>query len=310
MEGLTSVLGNSAGFFSGFFFLLNHYIYSKRRNIKFHINSDEWLYRHKDGWDDYFEPILGDDNLECKQIFGHNNHIELHSIKEYETAIKEVYKFNEKTRSRISEVKSTLGLEKKESSNENGKNSEPVYDAIYIRRGDKLAAETVLRHASEYIKILLKKNPECKILFLQTDDYQCFLELEEYISEHNLNIKLLTTCSKNARGSITSEKYRMDIADALGSKSINYDYLVKIAGELTGATTISAMDSDAIYEHTIDLLASLDITTHSNVCVTDYESNVGRFIKLAHIAPENVINVLSPDEDIDYNIMECPAYHF
>ena len=297
MEGLTSVLGNSAGFFSGLFFVLNHYIYSKRRNIKFHINSNSWLYKSKLGWDDYFEPIPGDDNLKCKQIFGHNEHIELHSIKEYESVIKEIYKFNEKTQSLISEVKSRLGL--------NG-----IYDAIYIRRGDKLAAENVFRPASKYMEVLLEKNPECKTAFLQTDDYQCFLELEEYIKERNLNIHLLTTCSKNSRGSITSEKYRQDIANTLGRRGRNFEYLEKIAGDLTNTTTISAMDSGAIYEHTIDLLASVDITANSNICVTDYESNVGRFIKLAHVNPKCVFDVLSPGTDINYDVLECPAYHF
>ena len=334
MTKLISILGNSAGFYSGYFFLLNHYNYCKRHKIEFIMKSETWLYKSQRGWLDYFEPIELDtsetsldnrnrqhppgaqekyDNFQTGitgrpevppsrndkiKIFEQGHHIERQPIKEYQISIRETYKFNDRTKCRIEEIKSRLGLEP-------GK-----YDAIYIRRGDKLAAENVFRPATIYLFILLLKNPQCETVFLQTDDYICFLELQEYINSHNLKIRLLTTCLSSARGSITSEKYRNDLALTLHYKTQNHEYISKIATELTNSITISGMDHETIYEHTIDLLSSVDITTHSNICVTDYESNVGRFIKLAHICPERVFNILNHDSDIDYNVLECPAYHF
>ena len=305
MTKLISILGNSAGFYSGYFFLLNHYNYCKRHKIEFVMKSDSWLYKSQCGWIDYFEPIELDTSeipLDYKndkiKIFEQGHHIEKQPIKEYQIAIRETYKFNDRTKCRIEEIKSRLGLEP-------GK-----YDAIYIRRGDKLADENVYRPAAIYLFILLLKNPLCETVFLQTDDYMCFLELQEYINSRNLKIRLLTTCLSSARGSITNEKYRNDLALSLHHKTQNHEYISKISTELTNTITISGMDYETIYEHTIDLLSSVDITTHSNICVTDYESNVGRFIKLAHICPERVFNILKHDSDIDYNVLECPAYHF
>jgi hypothetical protein len=301
MLKFVSVLGNTAGFYSNFFFVLNHYIHCKKRNLAFRINSENWIYKFKDGWTDYFEPFAVNVDYCAAALemrMGHTDHIELYPIREYEIAIREIYKFNETTKEKIAEVKSRLGLE------------EGKYDAIYIRRGDKLADENVFRPVSLYINLLLKKNPDCEVLFLQTDDYTSVLEAEEYISHNKKNILLITTCSKNARGSITTEKYKKDLALALHYKTRNYEYISKIATELTDTTTLSDMDPDTIYNHTIDLLSSVDITAHSNICVTDYESNVGRFIKLAHVHPANVFDVLAPDSDINYNVYECPAYHF
>ena len=55
---LVTQLDYSAGFYSQLFFLINHYIYCKKNNINFIINSNEWLFKYKDGWEDYFEPII------------------------------------------------------------------------------------------------------------------------------------------------------------------------------------------------------------------------------------------------------------
>ena len=40
-------------------------------------------------------------------------------------------------------------------------------------------------------KTLLKINPHCKAIFLQTDDYNCFLEIREYLKNINSNITSL-----------------------------------------------------------------------------------------------------------------------
>ena len=57
-------------------------------------------------------------------------------------------------------------------------------------------------HSKEYLKYLLEINPNCNLIFLQTDDYNCYLELDNYIKSNNLNIKVLTMCNQDCKGMI------------------------------------------------------------------------------------------------------------
>lgn len=51
-------LDRSSGFFSAFF-MVNHYIYSKKYNFNFNFKLDtsRWLFKSCDGWNDYFKSI-------------------------------------------------------------------------------------------------------------------------------------------------------------------------------------------------------------------------------------------------------------
>ena len=49
------------------------------------------------------------------------------------------------------------------------------------------------------------------------------------------------------------------------------------------------------------MISGIDIVINSNVCTTDYQSNVARFIKLKHKNPSNVYNIMDENNDIDYN---------
>ena len=55
---LITQLDYSAWLYSQLFFLINHYIYCKNNEINFIIDTDDWLFKYKDGWIDYFEPII------------------------------------------------------------------------------------------------------------------------------------------------------------------------------------------------------------------------------------------------------------
>ena len=58
------------------------------------------------------------------------------------------------------------------------------------------------------------------------------------------------------------------------------------------------------------MLVGIDIVLHSNICITDYQSNVARFIKLAHTNPKNVYDVTQPDFNLDNNKVIMPSYGF
>jgi len=264
-DTLNLVIDKSAGFYSQFFFLLNHYMYCKNNKINFRIISDDWTYTSVKGWEDYFEPtvLTFSDIIEEKQYSVWPNVISDYSIKEYEQNIPELYKYNKKTILEIEKIKNKFNLTN--------------YDFIYIRRGDKISTgEAQYVNEQKYVDLLLNKNPNCKVIFLQTDDYMCYERITYYINELKLNIIVYTNCHENNSGASQGD--------------------------------IQSLNSTGIYNHTIELLSAIDISKYSNVCILDYDSNVSRFIKLFHQNPENVYDI--NNKEVDYEKKICPSFSF
>ena len=289
---IISGLDKSAGFFSVLFFTMNHYIYCKKKNINFIIDSSEWMFLCKFGWEDYFcnIDIIEYDESPYNKNVGFGNILEDYPIYEYKEYLWDFYKYNEKTKAQILKVKNELGLLPSE------------YGSIFIRRGDKLFCESKLFESIIYIQLLLSKSPDCKIIFLQTDDYTCYEELDEYIKSNNLDIELITLCKKDCRGALVSRSPNF-IQTNIKS---NEEYVNKIRNNLQNTVEVMNMNSEQLYQHTIDMIVGLDIVFHSSICILDYQSNVSRFIKLAHKSIDNVFDVNGID--IDLNKQICPAY--
>ena len=291
---LVSNWDNVSGFYSELFFKLNHYLYCKKYNINYKTNSDNWPYKYKNGWTDYFQDVelkLNDINTTENSNLIHTepgccNSLEEFKVKDYVAIIPEYYKYKPEIQTIINKKKNDLGLI-------NGD-----YGSIYIRRGDKLVDEINLIHTDKFIEKLLLKYPECKTIFLQTDDYNCFIDLQNYIKDNNLDIKPITLCPENRFGSVSNNVWMDKINDKLKDKNkdknyANKEYLEKIKSNLS--KTITEMTPDEIYEHTIELITSVDICINSKFCVCDYKSNVSRFIKVAHKNIMNVFDVLDGD---------------
>ena len=66
------------------------------------------------------------------------------------------------------------------------------------------------------------------------------------------------------------------------------------------------MNPEEMKDHTLTMLIGLDIVLHSKYCVMDYQSNVSRFIKLAHPEFHHVLDVFGYDMKLDK--VACPAY--
>lgn len=275
---LVSILDKSAGFYSMFHFTLNHLIFCKKNNISFQIDSTHWLFRHKHGWTDYFKHFeLKNDNYTPVKYIKHYQTLGDYPLYEYVNAIKEIYVYNDTVSTEIEKVKQINNLQKGE------------YDSIFIRRGDKLICESIYIPIEKYMDLLLQINPNCQTVFLQTDDYRAYLELEEYVRTRNLTIKTLTICEPNTNGMVIFEN--------------RYREKLQITGKM-----VAELNTEEIYKHTLDMIIGVDILLNSNICVCDYQSNVSRFIKLAHVNPNNVHDVMNPNEDIDMNRIECPSF--
>jgi len=300
---IIAILDKAAGFYSVLFFAINAYMYAKINKKSFHLESDNWLYKYEKGWCDYFESVelVGDHEKEDDELkeYGHNNLAFNINIHNYHFYIRNhFYIYNEKTRKRIEEVRTQFQLE-------NGK-----YDAIYIRHGDKLCSETKMIPSIDYLKLLLVKNPDCRKLFFQSDDYIAYLEIKEYIESNQLGIELVTLCDEKSRGIITHERYFKEIEQASieNKYSDNKEYLQKIKEDLNKTKPIENMEPDEIYEHTINLIVAVDIMIHSEYCVLDNQSNVSRFISVTHDDHMKLFDVRYPTENIDMGWTMCPAY--
>ena len=296
---IISELNINGGFFSQFFFVLNHYLFAKKYGLSFTLESDKWLFKSNKGWDDYFINCdITKNDINQQIILKHSYYTESYSLHEYKSIIKDVYKYNNTTSQKILETKQNLKLLNK-----------AEYDSIFIRRGDKLIAESKYIDTSKYIDLLLIKNPKCHTIFLQTDDYNCYLDLHKYILDKNLSIKLITLCHENTKGGIFV--YETNITQRIGNSTYeimdNVEYILSNVDNIRDSKPVDKMNGEEIYEHTMDMIIGVDIVLHSNICVCEYSSNVARFIKLAHDNSDNVYDVLNPDLDIDMNRTEIPA---
>jgi len=270
--------------------MINHYIYSKKNNLKFILNTEQWMFKSVKGWEDYFEPlenkVLQYGEIPKEYIFG--KIIEDYSIEEYKNAIKDIYILNTNTKNRVMEVKYKFGL------------IDGKYDSIFIRRGDKLLGESKVYNTQKYIELLLLKNPFCNTIFLQTDDYNCFLDIKKYIEQYNLKIQVFTLCEQHIKGVFVYNHHNIST-----NIQKNVDYVNLIKKEIN-YKSVNQMNSSEIYNHTVDMVVGIDILKTSENCVLDYQSNVSRFIKLTHNNPNNVFDIEGFDLDLTKKI--CPSF--
>lgn len=299
-ECIQSELNDSAGFYSTLFFTMNHYLYCQKHKTNFEIKSDHWLFKSKEGWTDYFEPISLHYYEECtnKNTHSHGKILEEYPIVDYQKVVKDIYVYNQRTKLKINETAHRLGLHPNQ------------YDSIFIRRGDKLGQESKWIDEIDYIDLLLSKNPKCHTIFLQTDDYNCFKSLQKHIDTNKLKIKLFTLCDKKSVGVIVHNHQKKILNEAVHTNKDNKEYLSENIDQMNKTKTVEDMNSEEKYEHTMDMIVGIDLCLHSNICITDYQSNVARFIKLAHNKPSQVYNIMDPEKDIDYDHVICPAYGF
>jgi hypothetical protein len=326
---IITVLKNHAGFYSELFFLLNHYLHIKKTHSSYKVLSHKWLFKYKLGWEDYFKNIdvIGNyyhehyeyrmygetwydslspihihmhtyDNNQNIRTFNHLYAIGQFSMYDYKNAIKEVYVYNDTIREIIENTKKNLSLTN--------------YSGIFIRRGDKLISrESNFIGSEKFIELLLIKKPDCKTIFLQTDDYNCYLEIKKYIEDKNLQINIVTLCKEDTKGGMIIFNYHQQKLNAeKDNNDTNNLYLLQSINDLNNYKPVNTMNNEEIYQHVIDMLTGIDILLNSDMVICDFSSNVSRFIKLAHNNSNNVLNIVNPEKDIDWDSVVCPGYDF
>lgn len=298
---IISVLDKKAGFFSMLFFSINHYIYCKKNNVSFQLDTQNWLYKYKNGWTDYFKDInfkgINEENRIEK--VNHNSTLGDFNIHEYRDIIlKEYYLYNDEIKQIIKDTKNKWNL------------LEGTYDSIYIRHGDKLCAESKYYPTEDYVLLLLEKNPLCKRIFVQTDDYNCIIDIKEFIQKNNLSIEIISFCDPTTKGVIAYEtplELKFHNCIIKGDEK-HKEYFEKVLVDLQNTKPLDKMDNNEINKHTIDLLVGIDIVLNSNICILDKQSNVSKFICIAHNQYKNVYDVRYPNDNIEMYWTMCPAF--
>jgi len=260
------------------------------------LDNSKWLFKSKDGWEDYFlnVELKYDNKSEIIREVGHSDVLEKVPIIEYKNYLPRFYKYNERTLNKINETKQSLKL------------TDGNYDSIFIRRGDKLVNESIYYSTKDYYDYLLSVNPNCKKIFLQTDDYNSYLDLVELTKDRN--IEVLTLCDKNSFGVIVSNGYKDQLVN--NKENINNDYIDKIKSRMKETKSVEDMNSVEKYDHVMKMIVGIDILANSNICILDYQSNVSRFIKLFHKDINHVYDIITKTNELDVNKVICPAYKF
>jgi hypothetical protein len=298
-------MDRNGGFYSMYFHAINHYIYCIKNNISFRLDTNDWLFKYEKGWEDYFESVEKDgaEETDRVQYFSHRDYIQELNIPfnryEYRNAIHNgFYQYNENVLKKIRETKEKWGL------------SVGSYDSIFIRRGDKLCHESQYYPTEKYVDCLLEKNPQCKTIFLQTDDYNCFLDIESYIETRNLDIRVLTLCKPCFKGGmVIFNREKVELTRAEWIENCDHrTYFEGVADQLNQIKPVNEMNRDEILEHTMDMIVGVDIVLHSHFCILDNQSNVSRFISIAHDQIENVFDIRYPEKQYDMHKTINPTF--
>ena len=132
-------------------------------------------------------------------------------------------------------------------------------------------------------------------------NYNCYNDIMKYITENGLYIQVITLCDKNLFGFTMSG---VEFYNTESNFEENNEYIHQIRSMNVKNKIIFDMNKEEIREHMVTFLVGLDIVLQSKICVTDYSSNVGKFIKLWN--GDSVVHVFG--QEMDLNKIECPAY--
>ena len=278
------------GFFCQMWKLLSKYLVAKQFNLPFYIDDSEWMFKHTNGWRDYFTTLNIINSTTVLQqplyIDIEERYTDSFTLNEYRYAIKEVFQFNSIVKERFYKTLEKYNL------------TENNYDAIMIRR--KIYGESEYISTEQYVNKLLQK--DIKKIFVQTDDYNAYKEVCNLV---NGRAQVFTTCPEDKLGCFVFN-YSPEVGSTLSEQNDTY---LKNLTSLPKKKSVNQYNSEEMKEHVEEMLIGLEICLHSRYLVLDYQSNVTRYLVVNHNNPSNVINI--HNEIIDFSVpMRSPTYGF
>ena len=278
---------NDGGFFCQVWKLVSHYLVSKQYNLEFYIDDTEWMFKNRIGWHDYFKSLIpfykggtmdGPVHTIIEERF-----LDQFTLEEYRNAFKEIFQFTDVIQEKLQNTMKELSLSNKE------------YDAIMIRRGDKMYGESDYISTDTYVNKLLEK--DTKLIFVQTDDYGAYEEVCELVKDKNIK--------PFGDTSLLEFNYAPEVGSTRTEE--NNEYLKKISTKAR-AKSVNQYNAYEMREHVEEMLIGLEICLNSRNLVIDYQSNVTRYLVVNH--KNNTINI-GNEETVSFDVpMRCPRYGF
>ena len=278
---------NDGGFFSQIWELMAYSIFARINNLDFVIDDSNWLFRHTHGWHDYFSSytIQNTTTPECFEVLPKYmiNHF---TLNDYRQELQKQFRLNNTLNHLLHNTMNSLSLVDGE------------YDAIMIRRGDKMYGESQYISTKVYVDRILEKNP--KKIFVQTDDYNAYKEVCELAK----GVEVFTTCPNTKFGSFVFN-YNPEVGSTVSKE--NNDYLVSLQN--IQQKTVNTYTSNEIKEHTEEMIVGLQICLRSRFLCIDFQSNVTRFLTVSFPKYENLLSIENLVLDFSIPVI-CPNHGF
>jgi hypothetical protein len=288
-ECLLYVFGNR-GFFSELSTVVQTMIYCWTQGYRFLMDSADSRWACKLGWADYFEPfssgsaevaatsIAGrfdffcQDHLETRKrilnfrpeeiSFGQYQISGFHNIMAFFTRM--VFRPTKECQQKIERLTVSLDL------------TEP-FQAIHIRRGDKVDDEDISYPAETYLQRLGEiASDQC--LFVMSDDWSAVEEVRECLEDSGKSVRVASLVEKHSAG---------------------FDVEKLCSGEPYMGQAPESADSESLREYTgnqvITLLAETLLAARSSRFISTWRSNVGRTIWYLHNNQQQCI-LLNPSD--------------
>jgi hypothetical protein len=277
------------GFTWVFWNIASYFIHSKRNNLKFYIDDSEYVFKHTLGWNDYFnsieiykgQPIETPIQFISSRIYDIPIKI---TLEEYQEAFYFITNPTDDIKNKIKNTFIEYNIKKGE------------YDATFIRRGDKMFGESAYVDDILFVDLLINKG-STKI-FLQTDDYQVYLNIVKYVKEKypEKSIDVITLCPSWKNGTICYINEYNDIKQNK-AQTRNPEYIKYLLEN--HRECVEEFSPEKMKQHCEEMLIGFTLCAYSRYFTCDFQSNVGRYLYTIHKNQEN-IDVLFFDKHIDF----------
>lgn len=293
MSLIFTLQANNGGFFCQLWKLASNYLYAEKNKLQFLLDDSTWMFKHTLGWRDYFSSLNLVSETQSiqspiyRELEVEDSRLHKFTLKQYNDAFKNIYVFNHSLKERLTTQRATFSLTDR-------------YSSIMIRRGDKMYGESAYIDTLEYVKQLEDKN--LPIIFVQTDDYKSYEEVCNITKGWETPVQVFTTCPPHQLGAFV-----FNYAPHSGSKvsDLNNSYLMNLTKHTQ--KSINKYSPEEMREHVEEMLIGMEICIQSTFLVTDFQSNVTRFLYCNSRSVGSVGDIAGPTFD---TVLVCPAKGF
>ena len=279
------------GFFAEITTVVRVAIYAHQHNLQMVLKNDQFGYKYRRGWLDYFLPFCKEyeDEMEpnviqfcsgmipqvfMKEMIAHRPEklsigpITIHGFNEIMSFfMKMICRPNSAILKELKSIEEEIRLPN-------------TFAAIHIRRGDKVGWEDQAYPIDIYLEHLQKAKGLKMPLFVMSDDYRAIEELKKALLQREYKHELFTLCKEDQKG--------FDVWDFRKRKNA-YNH-----AETSESQEIKNYN-EYVFLQVKQLLIETLLSTKSTVFIGTFRSNVSSSIWLLHPNPKTGIRLRNRD---------------